>query len=104
MKRQPQSAWWREFSGLPKKKFWKRVHAAWAELEHIRNDIRRKEKETYAIWKETGRRGIVLAGRPYHIDPEIHHGIPDMINSYGIAVLTGRLCLIWHHWSVRSCQ
>ena len=34
------------------------------------------------------RRGIVLAGRPYHIDPEIHHGIPDMINSYGIAVLT----------------
>ena len=38
--------------------------------------------------EETGRRGIVLAGRPYHIDPEIHHGIPDMINSYGIAVLT----------------
>ena len=38
--------------------------------------------------KETGRRGIVLAGRPYHIDPEIHHGIPDMINSYGLCVLT----------------
>ena len=38
--------------------------------------------------EETGRRGIVLAGRPYHIDPEIHHGIPSLINSYGIAVLT----------------
>ncbi len=38
--------------------------------------------------KKTGRRGIVLAGRPYHIDPEIHHGIPELINSYGIAVLT----------------
>ena len=38
--------------------------------------------------KETGRRGIVLAGRPYHVDPEINHGIPELINSYGIAVLT----------------
>jgi len=33
-------------------------------------------------------RGIVLAGRPYHIDPEINHGIPEMITSYGLAVLT----------------
>ena len=31
---------------------------------------------------------IVLAGRPYHIDPEINHGIPELITSYGIAVLT----------------
>ena len=38
--------------------------------------------------EETGRRGIVLAGRPYHVDPEINHGIPEMINSYGLAVLT----------------
>ena len=38
--------------------------------------------------EETGRRGIVLAGRPYHIDSEINHGIPELINSYGIAVLT----------------
>ena len=33
-------------------------------------------------------RGIVLAGRPYHIDPEINHGIPELITSYGLAVLT----------------
>lgn len=32
--------------------------------------------------------GIVLAGRPYHIDPEINHGLPELINSYGMAVLT----------------
>ena len=37
---------------------------------------------------ETGNRGIVLAGRPYHIDPEVNHGIPELINSYNIAVLT----------------
>ena len=47
-----------------------------------------KGEETLQYMKETGRRGIVLAGRPYHIDPEIHHGIPDMINSYGLCVLT----------------
>ena len=34
------------------------------------------------------RRGIVLAGRPYHVDPEINHGIPELITSYGLAVLT----------------
>ena len=33
-------------------------------------------------------KGIVLAGRPYHVDPEINHGIPEMITSYGIAVLS----------------
>ena len=48
----------------------------------------RKREETLKYLEETGRHGIVLAGRPYHIDPEIHHGIPDLINSYGIAVLT----------------
>ena len=42
-----------------------------------RNDIRRKGEETLRYMEETGRRGIVLAGRPYHIDPEINHGIPD---------------------------
>ena len=48
----------------------------------------RKGEETLSYLKETGRRGIVLAGRPYHIDPEINHGIPELINSYGIAVFT----------------
>ena len=38
--------------------------------------------------EETGQKGIVLAGRPYHLDPEINHGIPEMVNGYGFAVLT----------------
>ena len=50
--------------------------------------MQKKGEETLAYLKETGKRGIVLAGRPYHIDPEINHGIPELINSYGIAVLT----------------
>lgn len=62
--------------------------AAWEELAQAREDIKRKGEETLQYLKDTGRRGIVLAGRPYHVDPEINHGIPELINSYGIAVLT----------------
>ena len=64
------------------------VHDAWEELAACRNDMRKKGEETIQFLKETGNRGIVLAGRPYHIDPEVNHGIPELINSYNMAVLT----------------
>ena len=64
------------------------VHEAWIELEACRNDMRKKGEETIQFLNETGNRGIVLAGRPYHIDPEVNHGLPELINSYNIAVLT----------------
>ncbi len=64
------------------------VHEAWKELANAREDMQKKGEEVLTYLKETGGRGIVLAGRPYHIDPEINHGIPELINSYGIAVLT----------------
>lgn len=64
------------------------VHLAWIELASAREDMRRKGEETIEYLQKTGNHGIVLAGRPYHIDPEIHHGLPEMINSYNIAVLT----------------
>jgi len=61
---------------------------AWEELLNAREDLKKKGEETIAYLKASGRKGIVLAGRPYHIDPEIHHGIAEMINSFGVAVLT----------------
>ncbi|WP_251392453.1 2-hydroxyacyl-CoA dehydratase [Mediterraneibacter agrestimuris] len=64
------------------------VHTAWEELAACREDMRKKGEETIRFLNETGNRGIVLAGRPYHIDPEVHHGLPELINSYNIAVLT----------------
>jgi len=64
------------------------VHLGWEELFAVRDEMRRKGEETIAYLNKTGKRGIVLAGRPYHIDPEINHGIPELITSYGIAVLT----------------
>ena len=78
----------KEFSGLPEDEVRAAVHAGWEELAAARRDMQKKGEETLRYMKETGRRGIVLAGRPYHIDPEIHHGIPDMITSYGLCVLT----------------
>ena len=77
-----------EFSSIPASEVRAAAHAAWRELHRMREDIRRKGEETLDYLEKTGRRGIVLAGRPYHIDPEIHHGIPELINSYGVAVLT----------------
>ena len=77
-----------EFQDIPAAEVKAAAHKAWEELAAVHMDIQKKGEETLQYLKETGRRGIVLAGRPYHIDPEIHHGIPDMINSYGIAVFT----------------
>ncbi len=62
--------------------------AAWQELANTREEMKKKGEEVIAYLKKTGKRGIVLAGRPYHVDPEINHGIPELINSYGLAVLT----------------
>ncbi len=64
------------------------VDAAWEEDEAFKRDIRRKGTETLAWMEETGTHGIVLAGRPYHQDPEINHAIPELLTSFGLAVLT----------------
>lgn len=78
----------KEFRELPSSEVTEAAKAGWAEMDAAREDIRRKGEEVLKYLKETGKRGIVLAGRPYHIDPEINHGIPELINSYDIAVLT----------------
>ena len=59
----------KEFSGLPEDEVRAAVHAGWEELAAARRDMQKKGEETLQYMKETGRRGIVLAGRPYHIDP-----------------------------------
>ncbi len=64
------------------------VRAAYEEAERVKQDIRDKGEETLRYINDNDMLGIVLAGRPYHIDPEINHGLPELINSYKIAVLT----------------
>lgn len=74
--------------GLTKKEIARAVHKAWQEDINFKADIRQKGEEVLAQLKETGQQGIVLAGRPYHLDPGINHGLPEIINSLGMAVLT----------------
>ena len=61
---------------------------ALAEQENFRADIRRAGEEALEYLEKSGGRGVVLAGRPYHVDQEVNHGIPEMITGYGVAVLT----------------
>lgn len=75
-------------NGIPATEIRNAAHKAYEELTKTRDDIRRKGEEVLQWMKENNTRGIVLAGRPYHIDPEINHGIPELITSYGIAVLS----------------
>lgn len=76
------------FSFIPADEIYYAAKEGWAELDNVHRDIQAKGEEVLKYLKKNKRRGIVLAGRPYHIDPEINHGIPEMINSYGMAVLT----------------
>lgn len=78
----------KEFPEIPESELNAAVEAGWQELEAVRQDMYHKGEEVLAYLKANKKRGIVLAGRPYHIDPEINHGIPELITSYDIAVLT----------------
>jgi predicted nucleotide-binding protein (sugar kinase/HSP70/actin superfamily) len=73
---------------IPKQEVRQAAHAAWMEQEQVRLEIREEGERLLEQMRERSGRGIVLAGRPYHIDPEIHHGIPEMIASYGLTVFT----------------
>ncbi|MCI1636241.1 acyl-CoA dehydratase activase-related protein [Bifidobacterium sp.] len=64
------------------------VAAAYREDAVFKNDIRQEGLRALAYMREHQTRGIVLAGRPYHVDPEINHGIPETICSLGMVVLS----------------
>ena len=82
------SALTKEFTELPVTEVMDAFKAAWDEQAAARQDMRDKGEEVLRFMEENHVRGVVLAGRPYHVDPEINHGIPELINSYNIAVLT----------------
>ena len=64
------------------------VDTAWEEQQQFRRDIQRQGEQALAWLEENKGRAVILAGRPYHIDPAINHGIPELINQLGMAVLT----------------
>ena len=64
------------------------VDRAWEEFENFRMDIKREGQRALRYMKDNDIKGIVLAGRPYHVDSGINHGIPELIISLGWAVLS----------------
>ncbi len=74
--------------GISAKEVRKATRLAWEEQQKAKADIRKRGAEVLKAMEKSGKNGIVLAGRPYHVDPEINHGIPEMIASYGLTVFT----------------
>jgi len=64
------------------------AHKGWENLMASRRAMEKAGEDTLKYMEENHVRGIVIAGRPYHCDPEINHGIPELVNSYEVAVLT----------------
>lgn len=77
-----------EFPNISRAEIINALEKAWIEQDNFRTDIKNKGEETLRYIEEHKIPGMVLAGRPYHLDHEINHGIPDLITSYGYAVLT----------------
>ncbi len=71
-----------------KKELMEAAQKAEEEYQHFKNDIYEKGKEAIDYIDKHNLKGIVLAGRPYHSDPEINHGIDTLITSLGLCVLT----------------
>ena len=82
------STFFAEENGIPAADTRRACAAAWKEMQAVRDEMSAKGLETLKYMEEHNCHGIVLAGRPYHADPEINHGIPGLITSYGVAVLT----------------
>ncbi len=67
----------------------KRAYRAGLEsMRSLHAEIVSKGREVLAEAERTGKQVVVLAGRPYHVDPEIHHGINKLLSSLGVAVVS----------------
>ena len=76
------------FADIPAAEMESAVQAAFDEMDAYRRDIRAAGEAALAELAESGQMGLILAGHPYHTDPEIHHGVAELVVSCGLAVLT----------------
>ncbi|SMC64809.1 acyl-CoA dehydratase activase-related protein [Papillibacter cinnamivorans] len=77
----------REFQ-IPKGETRAAVDAAYEAYAAYKEDIRLEGEKIIRFARENGKRILVLAGRPYHIDPEINHGIDELITSFDLALIS----------------
>lgn len=76
------------FPDIPKREIKKAVRAGYEEQDRYRADVVEEGKKALEYANKPGNKGIVLCGRPYHIDPEINHGISELITSMDLAVIS----------------
>ena len=76
------------WAGVSREEAEQAVAAAYAEDKVFKHDVQQEGLRALAYMKEHDCRGIVLAGRPYHVDPEVNHGIPETICALGMVVLS----------------
>ncbi len=88
--------------GIPKRESVKAIRKAYRAYDSFRTLVREKGEE-YIHWaREQGKKILVVAGRPYHMDPEINHGINDLITSFGFVLITEDA--VFHHMDKQPRQ
>ncbi|MBR3880846.1 MAG: 2-hydroxyglutaryl-CoA dehydratase, partial [Mailhella sp.] len=76
------------FKGISRWEVSEALSEAFREKKKFKEDLKKKGEEVLDHLEKTGKMGIILAGHPYHVDPEVHHGIPDLVTASGLAVLS----------------
>ncbi|MDR0846782.1 MAG: 2-hydroxyacyl-CoA dehydratase [Lactobacillales bacterium] len=80
-------AWLKKF-GVTRSEVKRALSAGYKEMEVFKQDVRNKGEELLAKCNATGEKAVVLAGRPYHLDPEVNHGISNVVVQEGFHILT----------------
>lgn len=76
------------FSRIPEREMAEAVAAGFEELDRFRSAVRNMGEQALRQLTDKGEMGLILAGHPYHVDPEVNHGIAELVNGCGLGVIT----------------
>ena len=82
------AVYFEEQFGVPKKETVHAARSAYAAYDAYRADLHREAQKYIDFARANDKPIMVVAGRPYHMDPEINHGINDLITSFGFVLIT----------------